>query len=204
METAAAALHNAVRQYCYDQHRHWSSLYASTPKNDSSGSYSYSDRQLDVFPRYNVLNAIRVAVESLDPEALGDFTATQRALESLGACADDDFTNNPLGDIARNAQDEERAKFSAFVRELDPTSVWKYDALPYQRVLDDAEASTAWQKLERWGVKPNDYWYPLTPTEKTGLAAFDSDAFHVAVPSHALSRALASNGISRIWELRES
>ena len=203
MESDAAALHSAVRQYCYAQHRHWSSVYASTPKNDSGGSYRYSDRQLDVFPRYNVLNAIRVAVESLDPEALDDFTATQRIIASLGDSADDDFTINPSGDIAQNAQDEEREKFSTFVRQLDRTNVWDFDALPYQRVLGDDETSTVWSNLQRWDVQPNDYWYPLVPTKITGLVAFDSDAFDAAVPSRALSKILASNDIARIWELRE-
>ncbi len=141
MNSDVAALHSAVRQYCYDQHRHWSSVYASTPKDDSAGSYRYSDRQLDVFPRYNVLNAIRVAVESLDPANLEDFAATQRILASLGDSADDDFTINPLGDIARNAHDEEREKFSTFVRQLDRTSIWNFDQLPYQRVLSDEDTS---------------------------------------------------------------
>ena len=129
---------------------------------------------------------------------------SRAALGYFLASAEFDFTINPLGGIARNAQNEEREKFSTFVRELDRTVVWNFDALPYQRVLSDDETSTVWTKLQRWGVKRNDYWYPLVPTEITGLIAFNSDAFDAAVPSRASSKILASKDIARVWEMRES
>ena len=71
------------------------------------------------------MNAIRVAVESIDPDTVDDFNRTQEVLDSLGHSANDQFTVDPLGDIERNAQDDERNKYSKFVRSLNEQSVWR-------------------------------------------------------------------------------
>lgn len=205
MENAAQALHNAVRRYCYDQHRHWCRIYASTPKDDSASSYRYSDKQKEVFPRYNVLNAIRIAIESIDPDSVDDFTATQTVLVSLGQSADDDFTVDPIDGIALNAQDDERNKYCEFVRSLDMESVWHYEALPYQRVLHESESEAVWQALsQHWGIERGGYWYPLEAAQSRDMSAFDADAFHSGVPTHAFVRFLDKFVGSRVYELRES
>lgn len=204
MENSAQALHNAVRRYCYDQHRHWCDVYASIPKDDSAGTYRYSSKQKDVFPRYNVLNAIRVAVESIDPEQIDNFTPTQEMLDSLGDSADDGSTPNPIDEIVRNAQHNERQKYCEFVRSLSTESVWLYDPLPYQRVLYKSESDDIWQALsQQWSIDRGASWYPLAPTSSTNVAAFDADAFHGSVPSHAVVRLLDVLDGSRVYELRE-
>ncbi len=203
MNNAAQALHNAVRRYCYDQYRHWCDVYAATRHDDTAGGYRYSAKQKDIFPRYNMLKAIRIAVETIDPDQLDDFAATQRLLDALGESADDDFTRDPMDDVVRNAQDDERAKYSAFVASLNDQAVWDYDALPYQRVLTESEVNAVWETLrEKWCIDRAEYWYPLSQT-KQHVVAFDADAFHGAVPTEALIRELNATNVKRIFELRE-
>src|SRR5580698_2053431 len=99
----AQALHSAARRYCIDNHRHWCEVYASFP-NQGSARDGYTPKALDTFPRYNMLNAILVAVETIDSEILDDFEKAKSLVVNAGAMADDDFTRNPHSEIAVNAQ----------------------------------------------------------------------------------------------------
>jgi hypothetical protein len=199
----AQALHSAARRYCLDKHRHWCEVYRTVPKQ-TSASYHYSPKALDTFPRYKMLNAIRVAVETIDSESLEDFALAKSLVVNAGWMADDDFTRTPLGEIAANAQRTEREEFCNFVDSLSEADVCKYDPLPYRRVLSKAEADEVWSSLEiAWGVPVRSYWFPLRATSVADIAAFRADDFHEFVPAHALRRKLADLGVGRVWELRE-
>jgi hypothetical protein len=201
---SAQALHNAARCYCIDNYRHWCKVYAAVPKGEDGCGYHYSAKALDTFPRYQILNAIRVAVETVDSDSLADFTSAKSLVVNAGSIADDDFTRNPLGEIATNAQSSEREKFCDFVNSLTEMGVWNYDPLPYRRVLSKAESERVWSSLGSvWGVPARAHWYPLCETSIADIAAFRADAFHEFVPAHALRRKLVGLCIERVWELRE-
>jgi hypothetical protein len=200
----AQALHNAARRYCLDTHRHWCEVYATVHKQRGAGAWGYSTKELDTFPRYNVLNAIRVAVETIDPELLDDFTSARSLVIDTGWNADDDFTRNPSDATAANAQRTEREKFCHFVQSLTELDVWNYEPLPYRRVLASAEADAVWCALGvAWGVPARAFWYPLCESSVTGVTAFRSVVFHEAVPARVLRRELVKLGADRVWELRE-
>ena len=196
---SAQALHNAARRYCIDNHRHWCEVYATVPKG-RAGVYRYSTKALDTFPRYHMLNAIRVAVETVDSESLADFASAKSLVVNAGSMADDDFTRNPLGATAADAQSSEREKFCDFISSLTEADVWKYDPLPYRRVLSIAESEQVWSSLGSvWGVPVRSYWYPLCETSLADIAAFRADDFHEFVPAHALRRKLVELSVERVW-----
>ncbi len=98
----AQALHSAARRYCIDNHRHWTQLYANIPNQGrASDGYHYSPKALDTFPRYNMLSAIREAVETIDSESLHDFVMAKALVVNAGWMANDDFTRDPLRSRAK-------------------------------------------------------------------------------------------------------
>jgi len=201
----AQALHSAARRYCIDKHRYWCEAYARLLKQGRAGDgYHYSPTALDTFPRYNMLNAIRVAIETIDSESLDDFATTKSQVVNAASIADDDFTRTSLDDTSANAQRSEREKFCDFVRSISESDVLKHDPLPYRRVLSAVESDRVWTALGSvWGIPERAYWYPLCETSVTDITAFSANDFHEFVPAHALRRKLADLSIDRVWELRE-
>src|SRR6476646_4711220 len=95
------ALHTAARRYLLDRHAYWCEQYAEIVRSHGDrqqDGYHYTDAALATFPRYNVLNAIRVQVERIDPDRLGDVEVTRSRLARAGETANDDFTRRPLGE----------------------------------------------------------------------------------------------------------
>jgi hypothetical protein len=202
---AAQALHSAARRYCLDRHHHWCEVYSTVPNQGrAADGYHYSPKALDTFPRYNMLNAIRVAVETIDSDVLIDFATAKSQLLQAGRAADDAFTRSPGDDIAVRAQLDERENFCGFVAAISELDSWNYEPLPYRRVLASDEAARIWSALKsKWGMERRSYWYPLTEASVSGVVAFHTHEFEAAVPAPALVRKLSTMGIERVWELRE-
>src|SRR5271166_988921 len=143
----AQALHSAARRYCIDNHRHWTHVYATIPNHGrASDGYHYSSKALDTFPRYNMLSAIHVAVETIDSGSLDDFAMAKALVVNAGWMANDDSTRDP-GETAVNAQNTERENFCDFVNSLSELDVWENEPLPYRRVLSIAESDHIWSLL---------------------------------------------------------
>jgi hypothetical protein len=198
-----AALHDAARRYCQDHAAEWVRRYSETPENErrvrTSGPYgwTYSDRAYDLFPRYNVLGAILHEVERFVPEEFSSVEELREILAATGETARSEFTNgtNP---VEAAAMQEERQRFAAFVRTVQPHAS---DLLPYRRVLGTAEAHELWRQfVAQWGT-----WCG-GDVERDDLPPFVT--LHVAAMDHPgaygqLRQALAGRGISRVIELRE-
>src|SRR5437868_14036156 len=89
---AAFALHTAARRYCIEKHAYWCERYSEIVRRGEDredDDYHYTVEALTTFPRYNVLNAIRVDIERIDPVALDNFEATRELLILAGKTADD-------------------------------------------------------------------------------------------------------------------
>lgn len=202
---SAQALHTAARRYCNEHYTHWCKQYSLVSNSGRAvDGYHYTEKALDTFPRYTMLNAIRVNIERIDPNSLTNFADAKKRIISDASKADDDFTRNPIDDIARNAQEEEREKFCQYIDVLTEDESVNVGPLPYQRVLLEGESSTVWNQLHaRWGLEPRSCWYPLAETSYTDLVAFNAECFRKSVPVHALIRKLQALGVQRIWELRE-
>lgn len=176
---ASLALHTAARRYCLERHAYWSVRYAEIARRGADrerDGHGYTPEALDTFPRYHVLNAIRVELERIDPAGLGDFGAAKAGALRAGEMADDGFTRTPTGAIERRATAEERAAFCGYVAGLSAADLGGVEPLPYRRVLAAAEAGAVWARLrEHWRMTEG-FWYPQTGGPP-GVVAFDAAAF---------------------------
>ena len=202
--TPVEALHNAARWYCtdgFDRHvRAYQELTAAGGERMTfrSGTWEYSDAAWDLFPRYNVLAAIRVDVERFTP---ADFDSVGELLAVLEEAAQGGSTDldHP---VALRAMADERRKFLAFVRSADEAVLAGVARLPFRRVLGVAEHAAFHQAfVRRWGK-----WYGGAVRDAPPGA--DAVTLHVeAVEAPGaydeLRRALADHGVGRVLELRE-
>jgi len=198
------ALHAAARRYCDEQHAHWCRVYSTLPNDGrESGGYHYTKEALQTFPRYNVLNAIRVELDRIDPATLQRLDAARELIINVGANAQDPFTQDPLGPIDANAISQERVAFREFVLGLNEADLATIQPLLYKRTLSGAESDRLWEELrKRWGI-PESHWYPLAETSVEGIEAFQAPSFYAFYSSGELNKLLASRGVGRLWELRE-
>jgi len=159
----------------------------------------------DTYPRYNILAAIRVAVESSVPGDFDTLAALRGSLIAAGQTADDTFTRPPQGDIAARAIAEERELFCTFVRGLATRALHAVAPLPYRRSLGKAEHTRLWSHLrERWGPSEGGPWHPLLGEDlPPHVLALQQAWYARAIPPALLQRILRQHGVVRVWELRE-
>lgn len=202
----AQALHTVARRYCLEQHTNWAMQYSKISRvggDRAADGYHYTPEALGVFPRYNALNAIRVELERIDPDNLNDVHSTRELILLAGACADDDFTRKPIGQIDANTMADERKSFSAFIQAVSENQLHSVQSMPYQRVLSQSESESIWSRLrERWQMSDG-YWFPLVECSLSDVVAFQNRYFNEFCSSFNLIALLSSRGIRRIWELRE-
>jgi hypothetical protein len=203
---SSLALHTAARRYCLERHSYWCDRYSEIARQGGErqrDGYHYTPEALATFPRYNVLNAIRIELERMNPTSFGDLENTRSLLAVAGETADDDFTREPIGEIDARAIAEERAGFCRYVSGLKLSDLNAVEPLPYRRVLTTAESKSIWSRLRsRWEIADG-YWYPLVECTLPDIIAFDASAFNDAVTDKQLQDVLSNRGIERVWELRE-
>jgi len=201
---ASLALHTAARRYCLERYAYWCQQYSEiVSRGGDRDGFHYTPEALATFPRYNVLNAIRVDVERIDPATLGDADNEKALLILAGETADDDFTRRPIGEIDENAMAEEREAFCRYMRGLAPSDLNAIEELPYRRVLAADESKSIWSRLRsRWQI-PEGYWHPLAECKLPDVVAFETKAFDDAVAYEQLRAFLVAREIERVWELRE-
>jgi hypothetical protein len=202
----AQALHTAARRSCNEQYNYWATQYSEISRagrDRAADGYHYTSEALGVFPRYNVLNAIRVELERIDPNELVDLNDTRDLIILAGTDADDDFTRKPIGQIDAEAMANERHSFCAYIRAISDAELQSVQPLPYQRVLSQSESESVWSHLrERWQITDG-YWFPLAECSLPDIAAFQDRHFNEFCSSFSLINLLLSRGVSRVWELRE-
>lgn len=198
---AMDALHTAARHYCRDRQALWIARYVQR-----SSAVDHPEAQ-DIYPRYQVLAAILVDVESVTPDRFDTMADLRRFLVMAGQTATDAVTRPPHSVIAERAMQAERDLFCAYVQNLTVQDLGIVEPLPYQRSLSQAEHAALWTRLhERWGVREGQYWYPLLSEADVlppHVLAFQQAWFDRAVPPTALQQILRHQGIRRVWELRE-
>jgi hypothetical protein len=203
---AGVAIHTAARRYCLERYALWAGRYAEIVRRGADRGRDgcrYTPEALATFPRYNVLNAIRVELERIDPGELRDFDAAKTRVLRAGETANDDFTRKPIGAIDQRATSEERAAFRGYIAGLAPADLSAVEPLPSRRVLAPDESEAVWSRLrDRWQI-PAGYWYPLTDGTLAGVVGFDALAFGEAVPPARLQGILGRREVERVWELRE-
>jgi hypothetical protein len=202
------ALHNAARHYCTERHAEWRRKYAQLGAEgrgrakDSAGQWTYSDAAYDVFPRYNVLDAILNEIERFVP---GDFSSIEEAA-SLLAVAGETATNLFTDDsnpIAVRAMADERQRYAAFLAKVDVAQLAKAPRLPFRRVLGNDEHARRHQEFIRnWGK-----WYggfrDDGGNERLDVVTLHVEAMNRPGAYEHLRHSLVEHGFDRIFELRE-
>lgn len=180
---APLALHTAARRYCLERHAYWCDRYSEILRSGGDrqpDGYHYMSEALGTFPRYNILNAIRIELERMDPTKFADLEHTRSLLAAAGQTAHDEFTREPIGEIDARAMAEERAAFCQYVGGLRPSDLHSVEPLPDRRVLTVEESKSIWSRVRaRWQFT-NNYWYPLADCTLTDVIAFDANAFEGA------------------------
>ena len=175
---ASLALHTAARRYRLERHAYWCERYSEIVRKREDrqrDGYHYTPEALATFPRYNVLNAIRVELERIDPANLGDVDDTRACLVLAGETAQDDFTQKPSGEIDERAMAEEGGEFCRYIDGLQVADLSAIEELPYRRLLTTEESKATWSRLRsRWEI-PRGYWFPLADCELPGVVALQDE-----------------------------
>lgn len=199
--TEELALHTAARRYCEERAARWHSHYAGLGSHTDHGGYTEEEK--DVFPRYNVLDAILVEVERLRPEALASGKQAREMLSLAGQVAESMFTKPPNGPVEERAMQQERDLFCAYVDSLEAQELADVSPMPSRRALTEEESKAIWERVSlRWGTAGG-YWYPLRGDASPHTVAFDTDAFDQHVPAPIFQGILGDHGIQSAFELRE-
>lgn len=164
---------------------------------------SYTDKAYSMFPRYNVLSAMLLGVETIDYEKLPSFEELLERLELVGERANSMFTENLENEIAISATENERELFRAEIKKVAASGLGCVEPLFYRRVLSQTEVSDLWKLIEpKWGADGS-YWYPLD--EKTHPSLVAVGIFNLEQPliQETIQSFLKTKKINRVIELRE-
>ena len=156
-------LHMRTRRHLLDRYRELTSAYSALPNSGrAADGYNYTDEALQIFPRYNVVQAILIKVEELDSDDLPPVGKLTGLLVSAAYAAQSPFTR-PRAPIPEQVMADERKLFADRVPRLagETDSV---APLPYRRTLSDAEGDRWLASLQqRRGVVKHE-WHPMLAT----------------------------------------
>ena len=193
-------LHTAARRYCMDRFSFWANKYAKLPH----GIGTYSEAQLQVFPRYNFIKAILIEIEKYIPEDFEDLNHAKETLVQTGKNAQDMFTKPPHGETEKQVMREERSDFIDYILNVTEEELQMIEFLAYRRTLKEAESSELWKQVKiQWNIHDTQ-WYPLVSAAKNNLIAFNDDTFHKAIRKNDFNKIFNQKNIQRILEFRES
>ena len=200
-----ATLHDAARRYVIARDAELRQRYAQLGDNRTrrklpGGGWTYTDAARELFPRYNVVTAIRCDVEALVPAALGSLSDA-RALLAVAAESTRDLPDHEHP-VEAAAIADERRRFLEFLDNVDLEAAAFETPLPFRRTLAVHEHDAHYDAfVQQWGR-----WYGGARTP--GTSTRNAVTLHVAamVPASTyahLRAALADHGVTRLFELRE-
>ncbi|MCF0093006.1 hypothetical protein B0E54_01832 [Micromonospora sp. MH99] len=201
----STVLHSMARRYLEARYL---SLQAEYRTLSNSGrqpdDYHHTVDARRIFPRYQVVEAILVDVERLDPDRLPSLDDVAGALLAAAYGAHSDFTTSPTDDVAAQAIADERRLFAAQVPRWRGQPDLRGGPLPYRRVLTTGESS-AWRTSlqKRWGVR-DDCWHPLVSDEvPTDVLVLTGESMWEHDGVDQVRRALLNLRRRRVVEIRE-
>lgn len=209
---ASVRLHTAARSYLRDRWQEWADAYSRVLGDGrAEDGYHYTDEAKNIFPRYQVLDAILVDVERLDPDDLPAVDELIDRLVRAGRHADSPFTTGDRDEIQRQAMNEERERFVAWVQSAATDPPDAVPPLPYRRVLDTAETNKWWAAVQSaWTIEHGGWWEPIvSESVDEDAVVLADDCFwgeagdRVGAATIALRRVLNRHDVGRVIELRE-
>jgi hypothetical protein len=199
------ALQVAARRYLMDRYDELSRRYAALPNQGrAADGYHYRREAWRVFPRYNVVEAILVQVERLDPDRLPKLSDLVDALAQAADTAQSPLTQPAINKVAAAAMAEERRLFRSTLQGWVTRGAVRVEPLGYRRVLTHVESTEREEQLRRrWGLVGRS-WYPIVaypiPPDVLVLAEASMWEDEGIAAVHAVLRAM---GGGRVTELRE-
>lgn len=191
-----------ARQYLISRHGQWVEEY-KRPEYQRGPVGDYSDAAKNVYPRYNVLQAMLDAVERFTASDLGALDEARRRIVQAGMEAQSPFTERPGGRIQKAAMDEERTLFSAFLDGIDRSTLREPPQVPYRLTLSQDEVQTLLGEAQRrWGLT-RAAWFPIAGDRPAGVEVFDTTKSAEGALEEVLRRALVEQQIERLIEIRE-
>ena len=196
-------LHAAARRYCMERGHFWRKQYFELDKEGRHNGRSLSDEALNIYPRYNCLDAILVEIEKYTPDDFSSYLEGKDILIYAGNTSESLFTGSQSG-IAKKAMQQERENFIEYIENIDHEQLKTIEPLFYRRVLSESESKSLWAMLqEKWNIQPKSHWYPLIDLSIDGLIAFQEEAFDHNFGIQNIRHILLKNGIKRVWTLTE-
>ncbi|MBO9732711.1 MAG: hypothetical protein J7623_28970 [Chitinophaga sp.] len=163
--TFSDALMTAARRYCMEHITYWTNRYQQERTGEDFPEYTYTDNDYNLFPRYNILQAILGEIELLT----GQNDVSRDTLAEIGRTAQLPFSAEIEHPVEAAAIAEERAKFIDFIHHITTEALAQTPPLPYRRRLNEEDKQAVDQQLlERWNYDGN-YWDPVDPKCPTGV-----------------------------------
>ncbi|NEO88347.1 MAG: hypothetical protein F6J87_29445 [Spirulina sp. SIO3F2] len=196
-------LHTVARRYCLEQHEYWVEKYSRINQLHKR-TYTYSKKELNIFPRYNVLKAILDGVEEFIPKDFDSLKEEKEILAEMASTANSIFTEPPNEQISDQAMLEEREKFIQFIENFPEDDLFRVKPLFYRRVLSQEERTYHQQQLKNiWGVE-KEYYYPLELVDiDKPLLVFQDEYFEAEFGFKSLQKILNSHQVHKVWGLIE-
>lgn len=203
-------LHVAARRHLMTRYDELVQAYNCLPNQArAADGYHYLPEAYEIFPRYNVVEAILVEVERMDPDRLPELEDVGRLLTRAALTAQSPFTQESGNQVENRAIADERELFHATVLRwlsdgLSDGLTSTVQPLPYRRVLTDAEATERRAALERiWGLIGKS-WHPMITRDiPPGSLIVREEAFWDGPGMEHVHAALREAGTRRVTELRE-
>ena len=149
-----------ARRYCKNNYEFWCQEYEKK-RSGNDYPYTYTDEDYNLFPRYNVLNAILLEVETLTGGEFSFLPDCRELLVLAGQIGETVFTTGKQNEIARRAMMEERNKFAAYIHQITEADLQDVEPLPYERHLRKTESAGIRKNLlQHWNFDGG-YWEPI-------------------------------------------
>jgi hypothetical protein len=193
-----------IRRYCIDNSTRWREKYyeLASVGTERSG-FGYTDEALYIFPRYVLLEAVLVEVESYRPEDFPTLDEAKRFFCLVATETQSESKQSPENKVESKAINEERNAFCKFIEQLTEQDLSSVEPLFYRRVLSENESNSIWEKLSsRWEIAKW-YWFPLTIEKPDNVEGFQDAYFEKEVGAEKLQAILRKHGVEKIFEIRE-
>jgi hypothetical protein len=142
-----------ARHYCIRNYRFWRNKYYQEQSETMS-----SDNDYNLFPRYNVLEAILQGVETIIDKKFISINECKKELKNIGKSSQTIFTKRTKNKIEGNAIAEERNKFLYYIKHISKKDLKNVPPLPYNRKLNEDESKEVREKLHSIWNFDGSYW----------------------------------------------
>lgn len=171
-------LHRKVRHYCLDNFDFWTRKYQEVRNSrPQTFEYTYEKGDYDIFPRYQALEALLQGVEEVNPKYVNSIDEAKIQIIETALRTETIFTKDNHG-TAKNAIDDERKKFKAFVESISISELNNVPELFYRRKLSKEESEVLKKKLsEKESIDYGGFWFPekLIKENEIEYLIFDED-----------------------------